>query len=94
MDFVPPKWQPYVGDNQSATERRHYYELCALLELRAALRSGDVWLEHSRRYAAPETYLISRDRWPEVRSEVCKQIGVSENSEVIAGALRSAWRGR
>jgi len=80
MDFVPPKWQPFVVDNQSPTERRHYYELCALLELRAALRSGDAWLEHSRRYADPETYLISRNRWPEVRSEVSKQIGVSEDS--------------
>jgi TnpA family transposase len=80
VDFVPAKWQPYVIDNQCATERRHYYELCALLELRAALRSGDVWLEHSRRYADPETYLISRDRWSEVRSEVSKQIGVSEDT--------------
>ncbi len=80
LDFVPSKWKPYVGDNQNTNERRRYYELCALFELRAALRSGDVWLEHSRRYADPETYLIPRGRWPEVRSEVCKQIAISENS--------------
>ena len=29
-------------------------------ELRAALRAGDVWLESSRRYSDPETYLIPK----------------------------------
>jgi hypothetical protein len=39
--------------------------------LRAALRGGDVWLEASRRYANPESYLISPSRWPAMRTEVC-----------------------
>ena len=29
-----------------------------------ALRAGDVWVEGSRRYADPETYLIPRAEWP------------------------------
>lgn len=39
-------------------------EMCLLWELRRALRSGDVWLEHSRRYANPESYLIPQEKWP------------------------------
>ncbi len=72
--FVPYKWSNYVLDDEGKINRR-YYELCALRELRNAIRSGDVWLEHSRRYANPETYLIPRDLWPKLRLEVCRQIG-------------------
>jgi Tn3 transposase DDE domain len=50
---------------------RRYYELCVLWELRAALRAGDVWLEGSRRYANPESYLIPPAKWPDLRPEVC-----------------------
>ncbi len=70
VDFVGPKWRPYVVDSAGAISRK-YYELCVLWELRGSLRSGDVWLDGSRRYADPETYLISPERWPELREEVC-----------------------
>jgi TnpA family transposase len=43
------------------------------MELRAALRAGDVWLEGSRRYTNPETYLIPPERWTELRAEVAEQ---------------------
>ena len=70
LKFVPAKWQPYVLDRSGRIDRR-YYELCVLWDLRAALRAGDVWLETSRRYANPESYLISPSRWPAMRTEVC-----------------------
>ena len=59
--------------------RRHYFELCVLWELRGALRAGDVWLEGSRRYADPETYLIPREEWPGLRAEVCREIQAPED---------------
>ncbi len=68
IDFVPAKWRRYVFDDLDRIDRR-YYELSALWELRAALRAGDVWLDHGRRYADPETYLIPRDRWLSVLRE-------------------------
>jgi uncharacterized protein DUF4158 len=57
LKFIPATWHPYVVDRSGRIERR-YYELCTLWELRAALRAGDLWLETSRRYANPESYLI------------------------------------
>jgi hypothetical protein len=45
-----------------------------LWELRGALRAGDIWLEGSRRYADPETYLIPREAWPGLRAEVSREI--------------------
>jgi hypothetical protein len=78
LDFVPAKWRPYVADGRGRIDRR-YYELCALWELRAALRAGDVWIEGSRRYADPATYLIPRERWPRLRAEACRLIGAPED---------------
>ncbi len=75
IGFVPPKWRSYVIDDQGRIDRA-YFELCVLSELRAALRAGDVWLESSRRYSDPETYLIPRDRWTALRGEVCQQLQV------------------
>ena len=74
VSFVPPKWRPYVVDDEGTIERR-YYELCVLWALRGALRAGDVWLAGSRRYADPETYLIPKELWPAMRTEVSKQLG-------------------
>lgn len=71
--FVTPKWQQYVFDKNGKIDR-HYWELCLLWELRNNLRSGDIWLLHSRRYANPESYLVSSDQWVELKQEVCQQI--------------------
>jgi TnpA family transposase len=81
VDFVPAKWHPFVVDDQGRIDRA-YFELCVLSELRGALRAGDVWLESSRRYSDPETYLIPRDRWATLRGEVCQQLQVSDESTV------------
>src|SRR5262247_1652629 len=53
---------------------RRAYELCTLSTLRDRLRSGDIYLPHSRRYADPETFLIPRSAWPTLREDVCRQL--------------------
>lgn len=84
--FVPPKWEPYVIENSGQIARR-YYELCVLWELRSAIRAGNVWLERSRRYANPESYLIPKQQWSTLRPEVCQLLQVPE-----AGSLRLQQR--
>jgi hypothetical protein len=37
---------------------RRYYELCALTELKIALRSGDIWVPGSRQFRDFEDYLF------------------------------------
>jgi hypothetical protein len=54
--FVKPRWRPYVFTADGVD--RHFYELCALAELRDRLRAGDIWVTGSRRYRDFETYLI------------------------------------
>src|SRR5262249_40502322 len=59
MALVTDAWRPYIREPNGEINRR-YYELCTLWQLRSALRSGNVWVEHSRRYANPDTYLRGR----------------------------------
>jgi TnpA family transposase len=79
--FIPVKWEPYVIDAHDQLSRR-YYELCLLWEMRSALRNGNLWIEGSRRYTNPESYLIAPERWPELRTEACRLMKVPEDGRV------------
>jgi TnpA family transposase len=76
--FVPARWAGYL---QAATQRedvtayRHYWELCVLLALRDGLRSGDVFVPGSRRYADPASFLLTPGQWLPRRSEFCRLAG-------------------
>jgi hypothetical protein len=71
--FVPARWRPYLDAARIAGDEngfRHYWELCVLFALQAGLRSGEIWVHGSRRYANPATYLIPPADWPAQRDEV------------------------
>jgi TnpA family transposase len=55
-EFVRRRWAPHVF-TEAGLDRR-YYELCALTELRNALRSGDIWVTGSRQFKDFEDYLL------------------------------------
>jgi hypothetical protein len=74
MALVTDVWRPYIREPDGSVSRR-YYELCALWHLRSALRAGNIWVAHSRRYANPDTYLIPPEEWPRWRPEVGRQTG-------------------
>jgi TnpA family transposase len=65
--FVKPRWRPYVF--AGGTVNRHFYELCALAELRDRLRAGDIWVTGSRQYRDFETYLIPAATFELMRKE-------------------------
>jgi len=78
IDFVPEQWKPYVVNNDGSINTR-YYELCALWELREAIRACNVWIENSRKHANWDSYFIPLKKWQEIKSEVCSLIGVPED---------------
>jgi TnpA family transposase len=79
-EFVPDRWRKYVF-NADNTVKRRGYELCVLSEMRDALRSGDLWVEGSHRYAELESYFIPKERWPALRSEFCQMVGTAEDGK-------------
>ncbi|MGX6608240.1 Tn3 family transposase [Micromonosporaceae bacterium Da 78-11] len=87
VGFVPAKWAGYlasaleVGD---ITAYRHYWELCVLLGLRDGLRSGDVFVPGSRRYADPTSFLLTAAQWEPQRVEFCTLVGKPAAADALA----------
>lgn len=86
IDFIDSKWWRYVFPDEEKISRR-FYELCTLFELRADLRSGNIRVEGSRRYAKLDSYLIPNEQWQETRAAVCELLDLSED-----GAAKPACR--
>ncbi len=79
VGIVPARWQPYLTSAQAAKDEnayKHYWELCVLFALQGALRSGEIWVEGSRRYADLASYLIPLADWPKMRAEVAELTGM------------------
>lgn len=77
-EFVPARRQPYLSQataDSDHTAFRHYWELALLYALRNSLRSGEIWVEGSRRYADPATYLLTDEEWHKVRTEALSDSG-------------------
>lgn len=88
--FVPTKWRGYLDQARKsgrATAYRHYWELCVLLGLRDGLRSGDVFVPGSRRYADPAAYLLTGEQWEPQRGEFCRLVGRSADPGVALDAV-------
>ena len=73
LAFVPKTWLPFVVSGEDKVSRR-FWELALLWRLRDSLRSGDVWVQGSRRYADPETYLLDRPTWEGLRADYCAAV--------------------
>ena len=48
---------------------KRYYEMSAVTELKNGLKSGDVWVSGSRKYADFEDYLLPRATWERMRAD-------------------------
>ena len=76
--FVPARWAGYLekaARDGDVTAYRHYWELCVLMALRDGLRSGDVYVPGSRRYADPASFLLTPQQWEPQRLEFCHLVG-------------------
>ncbi len=59
--FIKPRWTKLVLTDEGIDRR--YYELCALSELKNALRSGDVWVQGSRQFKDFDEYLVPVEKF-------------------------------
>jgi TnpA family transposase len=79
IEFIPARWRPYLDAARAAGDEnqfKHYWELCVLLALQGGLRSGEIWVAGSRRYANPASYLIAPEAWPCQRDAVLELTGM------------------
>ena len=78
-EFIPDNWRSYVVDKEGFNRR--YFELASLWILRQKLRSGDIYVAHSRRYTNLASYFIPKEEWPQYRSEVSQLTGTPLEAE-------------
>ena len=60
-EFIKKRWEKLVLTDDGIDRR--YYELCALSELKNALRSGDVWVQGSRQFKDFDEYLMPAEKF-------------------------------
>jgi len=75
VGFASPKWKRHVTTADGSIDR-HGWELSLLSELRGALRGANVWVDHSRRYRDPTSYLIPVEDWERLRPESPAATGI------------------
>lgn len=88
--FVPTRWAGYLrtaAQGGDVTAYRHYWELCVLLALRDGLRSGDMFVPGSRRYADPASFLLTSAQWQPRRDEFCRLVDkLADGPSALAAA--------
>ena len=78
--FIPDAWRRYVLEEIGGMNRR-YYELAALWILRQQMRSGDIYVTHSRRFRELERYFMPEEEWLQQRDDVLGLLGTPKEAE-------------
>jgi TnpA family transposase len=77
--FIKKRWEKLVvtGDGLD----RRYYELCAMSELKNALRSGDIWAQGSRQFKDFDEYLVPTDTFTTLKRTSALPLAVEPDCE-------------
>lgn len=89
--FIPKSWMEQMEQEDGSLDR-HFYELCTLVKLKDALRSGDIWVEGSRRYLPLSHYLFSDAHWEENRSKYYQQLSLPENPNQFIAEMKEKFK--
>ncbi len=79
IKFIKSAWRKLVI-TENGIDRR-YYEICALSELKNALRSGDIWVQGSRQYKDFDEYLIPSNRFSELKSDNSLSLAINTSCD-------------
>jgi len=60
VNFTNKKWRKII-ENKSGPEKRHYYEISVLNEMKNKIRSGDISVLRSKSFKDFEEYLVSNE---------------------------------
>lgn len=77
--FVKPRWKPRVITPEGIDRR--FYEICALSELKNALRSDDIWVKGSRQFRDFGDYLLLPAKFAALKKEQALPLTINTNSD-------------
>jgi TnpA family transposase len=67
VNFFPSRWKRFIVTDKGIDRR--FYEMAAMAELKAALRSGDVWVVGSRQFKDFDEYLLPRPVYDQQKAD-------------------------
>ena len=73
--FIKPRWKPLVITPEGLDRR--FYEICALSELKNALRSGDIWVKGSRQFRDFDDYLLPAEKFAALKREQALPLAIN-----------------
>ena len=79
LDFIRERWSKLIFTDAGIDRR--YYELCALSELKNALRSGDIWVESSRQFKNFNEYLVPAQKFAALKEADELPLAIDSNCE-------------
>jgi TnpA family transposase len=77
--FVKKRWESLVFTADGVDRR--FWELCALSELKNALRSGDIWVQGSRQFRDFDEYLLPARKFASLRQAGALPVAVVTDCE-------------
>lgn len=89
LGWLPPKWQGCVVRRvgREVEVSRSHYEMALLSTLVEKLKSGDVTVRHSRRWADFEQYLIPQEDWQRDQERHYETLGLPLDAGTYLNAL-------
>lgn len=92
-DFVPRRLQPIVGSGEQVDRRA--WECALLLRVRDEIKSGNVSVRHSKRFASLDDFFIDSERWSGMREDFFRRAALPadgrEATEYLSGRLGEAY---
>jgi len=92
LGFLPPRWrrhvlQPPTRPGEERAISRPHYEVAVLSTLNERVKSGDVIVEGSRRWADFDDYLIPQATWDAERLDHYAALGLPTDPDVFVTGL-------
>ena len=90
LSFANDRWRSLVSeqkDRQAILNRRHL-EVCVFYHLAAELRTGDVCVEGSEKYADYRDQLLSWEECEPLVEDYCRELGLEPTPEGFTAQLR------
>lgn len=83
IGFVRKRWQPFVFQGDGID--RKFYELCAMAELKNAVRAGDVAVVGSRQFKDFDEYLMTPTEFAQRQAEHSLGVAISSTASTYLG---------
>ena len=84
-DFIPKRLLPFVVKEDQVD--RSAWECALLLKVQDELKSGNLSVEHSKRFGRFEDYFISPERWQAQRKDFFQRAGLPADPKDVPGYL-------